>query len=131
MPQDSFNQKIFTIHELNSLVRGLIHTAFPDSVWVTGEIQGLRERSGIINFDLVQKDTEKDITLAKASSVIFQNFSLRITKRLREIDPSLELKNDVEVKGLIFIPRTANSRCVLLISILPLPSARLPLTVKN
>ncbi|MBN2483610.1 MAG: exodeoxyribonuclease VII large subunit [Candidatus Omnitrophica bacterium] len=98
MPENSLNRKIFTIHELNSLVRGLIHTAFPENVWVTGEIQGLRERNGIVNFDLVQKDPEKDSTVAKAGAVIFENFNVRVTKRLREIDPSLALKNDVEVK---------------------------------
>ncbi len=100
MADPSLHQKIFTIHELNSAVRELLHTAFPDTVWVCGEVQSFRERNGIMNFDLLQKDPEKDQVIAKAAAVVFQNFRLRVLNHLREVDSSLKIKNDIEIKVL-------------------------------
>lgn len=94
------NEKVYTVLEINEAVRDVIRDAFPQNVWVCGEIQGFKDRNQIINFDLVQKDADSDSTIARASAVIFQNFRYQVLSRLREVDQSLQLKDDIEVKCL-------------------------------
>lgn len=89
--------KIYTVLELNDSVKGIIREAFPDYIWVCGEIQDLRERSHI-NFNLVQKHEHKEEIAAQVKAVIFANVRPFIIKRIKQADATFQLNNDIEVK---------------------------------
>jgi exodeoxyribonuclease VII large subunit len=102
--------KIFSVRELNSAVAGAIKSYFPHAVWVCGEIQSLGEKNGISYFDLVQKDSDSSNKIvAQARSVMFGNIKASVMRKFRELDPSLEIRNDIEVKLLceldLYVPR--------------------------
>jgi exodeoxyribonuclease VII large subunit len=101
MDQQNFGflktEKVYTVLELNNAVKKLIRMEFPDSVWVCGEIQDLRDR-GTINLNLVQKHTEADELIAQVNAVIFENVKPQIAKRIQETNGAFELKKDIEVK---------------------------------
>ena len=88
-------EKVYTVLEINNRVKQSVKTAFPETIWVCGEIQDLRTRQHI-NFTLCQKDPEEDKIVAKISSVIFANVVKYIEKRLEQAQ--LSLKKDIEVK---------------------------------
>ncbi len=96
------NEKIYTVLELNTIVRTVIKREFPQYIWVCGEIQGLRpERSKKHTyFELVQKHTEKDEIIAKIKVALFGFRKPVIQKRIKEAQGAFELKNDIEVKFL-------------------------------
>ncbi len=91
-----------TVLELNSLVRGLIRDAFPQPVWVCGEIQNLRpERSKKhLYFELVQKDPASDNIQARVQANLFAGKIPLIEQRIKEAPGAFELTNDIEVKFL-------------------------------
>ena len=93
-------EKIFTVLELNATVRELIQIAFPQSVWVCGEIQGLRpDRGGRHTyFELVQKEAEGENIVAKVKMALFAGRKPLIEKRIKEVEGGFKLKNDIEVK---------------------------------
>ena len=95
-------EKVFTVLELNTVVRELIQTAFPQSIWVCGEIQGLRpdRNKKHTYFELVQKEAEGDSIVAKVKIALFAGRKPLIEKRLKEAEKGFELKNDIEVKFL-------------------------------
>ena len=96
------NEKVFTVLELNTTVRELIQIAFPQSIWICGEIQGLRPDRGKRHtyFELVQKEAEGDNIVAKVKVALFAGRKPLIEKRLKEAEKGFELKNDIEVKFL-------------------------------
>ena len=93
-------EKVFTILEINTVVRELIQAAFPQSIWVCGEIQGLRPDRGKKHtyFELVQKEAEGDNIVAKAKVALFAGRKPLIERRIREAEGGFQLKNDIEVK---------------------------------
>jgi exodeoxyribonuclease VII large subunit len=101
MDQQNFGflktEKVYTVLELNNVVKKLIRMEFPDYVWVCGEIQDLRDR-GAINLNLVQKHTEADELIAQVTAVIFENIKPQIARRIKETSGVFELKKDIEVK---------------------------------
>lgn len=99
---DDLRDKIYTVLEVNTAVRELIQVAFPQSIWVCGEIQGLRPDRGKRHtyFELVQKEEDGDSIVAKAKVALFAGRKPLIEKRLREAEKGFELKNDIEVKFL-------------------------------
>jgi len=90
-------EKVFTVLELNATVQELIQIAFPQSIWVCGEIQGLR-RGNHTYFELVQKEAEADNIVAKAKMALFANRKPLIERRIKEVEGGFQLKNDIEVK---------------------------------
>jgi len=101
MDQQNFGflktEKVYSVLELNNIVKKLIRTDFPDYVWVCGEIQDLRDR-GAINLNLVQKHPEANEIMAQVSAVIFENIVPQIVRRIKETNGAFELKKDIEVK---------------------------------
>jgi len=89
--------KVYTVLELNTTVRELIQEAFPQTIWVCGEIQGLRQGTHTY-FDLVQKEAEADNIIAKAKIALFANRKPRVESRIRKTEGGFQLKNDIEVK---------------------------------
>jgi len=94
------NERVFTVLELNATVRELIQIAFPQSVWVCGEIQGLRpDRGGRHTyFELVQKEAEGENIVAKVKMALFAGRKPLIEKRIKEVEGGFQLKNDKEKK---------------------------------
>ena len=90
-------KEVYTVLELNDTVKELIHGAFPNYVWVCGEIQDLRERAHI-NFNLVQKHESKDQIAAQVKAIIFANAKPLIIRRIKQADSEFQLNNDIEVK---------------------------------
>ena len=101
--EDSFlkTEKIYTISELNNIVRGLIKEKFPQRIWICGEIQDFKPSSNRrhIYFNLAQKHPEVDEIIAKANAVIWESLKPKIMHRLSQAEANFELKNDIEVNG--------------------------------
>jgi exodeoxyribonuclease VII large subunit len=93
-------EKIYSILELNTIVKGLIQKEFPSAIWVSGEIQGLRPDRDKAHtyFELVQKHQENDEIVAKVRAALFANRKPLIMRRIQEAASAFELKNDIEVK---------------------------------
>jgi exodeoxyribonuclease VII large subunit len=93
-------EKIYTISELNNIVRGLIRQEFPDYIWVCGEIQDYKASPSKkhIYFNLVQKHPEADQIIAQVKAIIFEDAKPKIFRRVRETESAFELRDDIEVK---------------------------------
>ena len=94
--------KVYTVLELNTTVRELIQEAFPQTIWVCGEIQGLRpdRNKRHTYFELVQKQAKGDGIVAKVKVALFAGRKPFVQKRIEETKGGFELKNDIEVKFL-------------------------------
>ncbi len=108
-------EKVYTISELNTLIKQIINYEFPDYVWVCGEIQDLkiRENKKHIYFNLVQKHPEIDEILAKAKAIIFERTKAYIQFRFKKKSLSSFLKDGIEVKVLVrvnFYPKWGEYR---------------------
>src|SRR6476659_2078623 len=89
----------FSVSELTTQVSDALRRAFPDQVWVRGEVQNLkRYPSGHTYFSLVEKAAGPgDRIRARIDSVLFRDDRPAITRALAEV-PGAELGNDVEVR---------------------------------
>lgn len=90
-------EKVYTVLEINDLIKHSIRDTFPENIWVCGEIQDLRQRTHV-NFTLCQKHPFEDSVVAKIKAVIFENTISYIEKRLKAADSRLSLRKDIEVK---------------------------------
>lgn len=109
-------EKIYTVLEVNGLIKKSVKTAFPECIWVCGEIQDLRQRQHI-NFTLCEKHSEADQVVAKIKAVIFEDNVSYIEHRLKQADLQLVLKQDIEVKLLCrvdFYPKSGHISLVVL-----------------
>jgi exodeoxyribonuclease VII large subunit len=105
MSQETFDlgdvpdEVTFSVGELAGAVGDALRRAFPDQVWVRGEVQNLkRYPSGHTYFTLVEKGTGTgDRVRAKVDVVLFRDDRPAITRALKEV-PGAELGNDVEVR---------------------------------
>ena len=103
--------KVYSVLELNNLVRLVIKKGFPETVWLCGEIQGLRVQRGKnhIYFSLVQKDPDSENIVAQVDANLFAGIRPLIERRIREAQGAFELKDDIEVKFLcevdLYAPR--------------------------
>ncbi len=95
-------EKVYSVLELNSIVRKLIHSEFPEYVWVYGEIKDLRisKNKKHIYFDLIQKHPQADEIIARVSAAIFESRKAAIFKKIEDTKGAFQLKNDIEVKFL-------------------------------
>jgi len=98
---ENLKNNIFTVAQINELVREVIKTSFPAQVWVSGEIQDYNNKKDKphIFFNFVQKGTQ-DTILAQVPIVIFESTKTVIARRLRECVPAFELKDGIEVQFL-------------------------------
>ena len=95
-------KEVYSVLELNTIVRDIIQSEFPDYIWVIGEVQGLRpERSKKHTyFELVQKHSQGDDIVARARCALFANKKPFIIQKLKEAKLPSDLQNDIEVKFL-------------------------------
>lgn len=57
-----------SLYELNGLVREAIETVMPDEYWVEAELSEVRERGGHCYMELIEKDSNSNTPIAKASA---------------------------------------------------------------
>ncbi|MCM8823479.1 MAG: exodeoxyribonuclease VII large subunit [Candidatus Omnitrophica bacterium] len=95
-------EKVYTILELNTAVRQIIKSEFPEYIWVCGEIKDLKisKDKRHIYFELIQKHPEADEIIAKVNAAIFESKKPLIFERINQTNGAFELKNDIEVKFL-------------------------------
>ncbi len=111
-------ERIYTIFELNNIVRSLIRQEFPDYIWVCGEIQDYKASPSKrhIYFNLVQKHPEADQIIAQVKAIIFEDTKPKIFKRIKETESVFQLKDDIEVKLLCkvdFYPKWGEYRLII------------------
>ena len=89
----------FSVADLATAVGDALRRAFPEQVWVRGEVQNLkRYPSGHTYFSLVEKGTGTgDKVRARLACVLFRDDRAAVNRALKEV-PGAELGNDVEVR---------------------------------
>jgi len=88
----------FSVGQLNQRVRDALRRAFPDEVWVRGEVQNLkRSAAGHTYFSLVEKAGRGDRVVAQLDVVLFRD-DRRAVERAMAAVPGAELGDDVEVR---------------------------------
>lgn len=86
-----------SVTELNRAVAGTLRDAFPETLWVRGEIQRLvRSKPGHCYFDLVDKDELRDRVRSRVRVALFRDDRRRVERSLR--NSGVELRDDVEVR---------------------------------
>lgn len=94
------NEEFFTVSQINNYIKGVINAAFPQPLWICGEIQGYdrnRAKSHVF-FELVEKDPRSESIISKIGLVLFDNRKAMIEHVLRKNENAFELKDDIEVK---------------------------------
>ncbi|HXY93199.1 MAG TPA: exodeoxyribonuclease VII large subunit [Acidimicrobiia bacterium] len=105
MSQETFDlgdvpaEPTFSVGELTTQVSDALRRAFPEQVWVRGEVQNLkRYSSGHTYFSLVEKGTGTgDKMRARLECVLFRDDRPAVNRALKQV-PGAELGNDVEVR---------------------------------
>jgi exodeoxyribonuclease VII large subunit len=89
----------FSVGELTTKVGDALRRAFPEQLWVRGEVQNLkRYPSGHTYFNLVEKGAGTgDKVRARLSCVLFRDDRAAVNRALKQV-PGAELGNDVEVR---------------------------------
>ncbi len=78
------NEPSFTVAQLNDLISTAVVQAFPDDLWVEGEISNLnRSRSGHVYFDLVEPVQPGVPAAAKISVVLFSQTKQIVNNQLK------------------------------------------------
>ena len=68
MDEVSMNKPAYSLYELNTAIKSVISTAFPEAYWVTAEIAELKcNQRGHCYLELVEKDDDKTIAQTKAT----------------------------------------------------------------
>lgn len=86
-----------SVSALNNFIRDVIKSGFPQGIWVCGEIQELREKSGHLYFNLVEKDPQTHAVLAKIGVSIWANSRFKIEAILAKSENPFQLKDDIQV----------------------------------
>ena len=96
---DAAGPPTWSVLELNRAIEAALQQAFPEEIWLQGEIQGLgrnRHRRHWY-FELVEKDPESDQVSARVS-VALLNWNRPKVDRMMADAPGFELDDDVEVR---------------------------------
>lgn len=91
----------WTIAELGEAIAEGLHDAFPDPIWMRGEISGLRppNKTGHRYFDLIEPGAEPGaFPKAKVSVALFKNAKERVNATLAGAPAKAEIANGVEVR---------------------------------
>ena len=100
-----------TVSELNSRVKRALMRAFPETIWIVGEIAGFdrnRHRAHV-HFELVEKAAEapgpagssapeRGAIKASVSAVLFERTRREVERTLAKADAPFELKDGIEVR---------------------------------
>ena len=64
---------VFSLIELNGIVREIVEAAMPDSYWVEAELSEARENRGHCYMELIQKDEGSSTPVARARATCWRN----------------------------------------------------------
>ena len=70
----------FSLSKLNLYIRRVIAVNFEDPIWIDCELLSVKEKSGHIYLDLIEKD-EQDQIIAQSSAVIWKTQSAALQKK--------------------------------------------------
>src|SRR3989338_8247648 len=110
-------QEYLRVSQLNELIQDVLHAAFPQPVWVCGEIQGYDRNRGKnhIFFELVEKAPASENIIAKIGLVLFSGRKAHINEVLKKSENAFALRDDIEVKfacSVDFYPRHGAVRLI-------------------
>jgi exodeoxyribonuclease VII large subunit len=96
---DAPEEPTFSVGELTTQIGEVLRRAFPEQVWVRGEVQNLkRYPSGHTYFTLVERAAGTgDRVRARLDCVLFRDDRPAVNRALKEV-PGAELGNDVDVR---------------------------------
>ncbi len=111
------NGESFSVSELNHFVKDVLTAAFPQPVWICGEIQQYdrNKNKKHVFFELVEKDPNSNEIIARINLVIFANRKIAIDQILTRSENAFTIKDDIEVKFLCsvdFYPPHGALRCI-------------------
>ncbi len=100
-PQGESPEGALTVSQLNYLAKTALNRAFPDPVWLVGEVNRLRESArGHVYLELVEKLPEGEGVAARVAGILYQEDYLPIRDKLIQAG-GLVLSNDLEVRVLV------------------------------
>lgn len=92
---------VFTLFQLNNIVRQTLEGALPDTYWVTGELlQGGVGSGGHFYGELIQKDERTNATIAKARLNIWAGQFVRIRAHF-ESETGQTLRSGIKIQVLV------------------------------
>jgi exodeoxyribonuclease VII large subunit len=96
------DEPTWSVPELGEAIGGALRRAFPDEVWVRGEIRNLnRGRTGMVWFDLVEPAPGADHArppVARLSVVLFDTARRRVNARLQQAGGTVRMTDGTEVR---------------------------------
>jgi exodeoxyribonuclease VII large subunit len=96
------DEPTWSVPELGEAIGGALRRAFPDELWVRGEIRNLnRGRTGMVWFDLVEPAPGADHArppVAKLSVVMFDAARRRVNARLQQAGGTVRMTDGTEVR---------------------------------
>lgn len=95
--------RAWTVSMLNERVRGALLRAFPEPVWVVGEVLDYDKCKGRTHafFQLVEKARDEPRPRASVSVALFESAARRIKARLSQAERPLELRDGLEIRVLV------------------------------
>jgi exodeoxyribonuclease VII large subunit len=98
---DDPSEPTWSVSEVGEAVEGALRRAFPDEVWIRGEIRNLsRGRTGMVWFDLVEPSPGRDPqqVVAKLSVVLFDAARRRVNAQLQQAGGGVRMSDGTEVR---------------------------------
>jgi exodeoxyribonuclease VII large subunit len=97
MPLFDMPSELFSVSEINLLIKDVISAGIPRAVWVCGEVQNYR-RGKHCYFELVEKDEGTKGVKAKINVAIWAGVYPKIDAILKKAENAFELKDGIEIK---------------------------------
>ncbi len=97
---DDATEPTWSVSEIGEAVAGALRRAFPDEVWLRGEIRNLK-RGQMVWFDLVEPPPQGDLgrpALATLPVVLFDVARRRVNARLRQAGGAVRMEDGTEVR---------------------------------
>lgn len=99
---DDASEPTWSVSEIGEAVAGALRRAFPDEVWLRGEIRNLkRGGTGTVWFDLVEPPPGGDLgrpALATLPVVLFDMARRRVNAQLRQAGGAVRMEDGTEVR---------------------------------
>jgi len=93
-------EQYFTISQLNELIKEVLNSGFPESIWICGEIQGYdrNKHKKHVFFDLCEENEVTKEIMARIGLVIFSGRKIHIEQTLQKAENAFDLKDGIQVK---------------------------------
>jgi exodeoxyribonuclease VII large subunit len=100
-PDDDPRRDDYTVESLNARVRAAIDGAFPQAVWLVGEISGFNKNSHKrhVSFELVERGDDGR-TVSRVSAVLFESSRKELRRALGKAGSPFEIEDEITVRVL-------------------------------